>query len=75
MRAATVGDTEGVRETLAEREGMDTEARPEVEAEGVTEGEGLRLPLTELERAGLREALPQEEAEVDSVSVRVAASV
>ncbi len=75
MRAATVGDSEGLRETLAEREGMDTEARPEFEAEGVTEGERLGLPLTELERAGLREVVPQEEAEVESVRVRVAASV
>ena len=75
VRAATVGDTEGERDTLAEREGTDTEAAAEEEEEGETEKEDVGLPLTEPVRDGPRDAEAQEDSEVERVSVRVAASV
>ncbi len=74
MRAATVGDTEGERDTLAEREGTDTEAAAEAEEEGETVKEVVGLPLTEPERDGPRDAEAQEDSEVESVRVRVTAS-
>lgn len=75
VRAATVGDTEGEGDTLAEREGTDTEAAAEEEEEGETEKDDVGLPLTEPERDGPRDAEAQEDSEVERVSVCVVASV
>jgi len=75
VRAATVGDTEGEGDTLAEREGTDTEAAAEEEGEGETVKDDVGLPLTEPVRDGPRDAEAQEDSEVERVSVCVTASV